>query len=119
MIVFVCLQEVIKPNFEKYSYICRQIEKEMKRSLHILLFVLLATLQAQAATKSYKELSRWDNERLLTEASLYMDRLCQPDSALLCLSIIVGRNEIGQQPPHGLFAHADGLYLHVVSCRLR
>ena len=96
MIVFVCLQEVIKPNFEKYSYICRQIEKEMKRSLHILLFVLLATLQAQAATKSYKELSRWDNERLLTEASLYMDRLCQPDSALLCLSIIVSRNEIGK-----------------------
>lgn len=96
MIVFVCLQEKIKTNFEKYSYICRQIEKEMKRSLHILLFVLLATLHAQAASKSYKELSRWDNERLSTEASLYMDRLCQPDSALLCLSIIVSRNEMSK-----------------------
>lgn len=68
----------------------------MKRSLLTLLYILFSTLPALAATKSYKELTHWDNDRLQRAAISYMDRHQQPDSALLCLSIIVSRSEMGK-----------------------
>ncbi len=68
----------------------------MIRSLQLILFVLLSALPARAAKRAYKELSHWSNDRLRREAITFMDQRQQPDSALLCLSIIVSRNEMSK-----------------------
>jgi len=68
----------------------------MKRNLQLILFVLLSALPARAAKRAYKELAHWSNDRLRREAVTFMDQRQQPDSALLCLSIIVSRNEMSK-----------------------
>ena len=68
----------------------------MKRGLLVLLFFHLATLFSVSATRSYTELSQWTNDDLRRKALDYVDRLGEPDSALLCFNIIVSRNEMSK-----------------------